>query len=170
LVRFVGLSIAVRIVNLKVVRRAKNPLAFTQRSVKQLQPQSKDVDRRGGALLYETLLRRQTLRERERALPIEEQKMGNSLYISTNESGSGKALVALGTIELILRKATKVSFFRPVIPTTQIESNSGNLLTDRDEDIELILQHFNLPQTYAESFGLRLLYSRLRQRICSTIY
>lgn len=72
--------------------------------------------------------------------------MGNSLYISTTESGSGKALVALGTIELILRKATKVSFFRPVIQTTQ---------TDRDKDIELILQHFNLPQTYAESFGLR---------------
>jgi hypothetical protein len=81
--------------------------------------------------------------------------MGNSLYISTTESGSGKALVALGTIELILRKATKVSFFRPVIQTTQIESKSGNLLTDRDEDIELILQHFGLPQTYAESFGLR---------------
>jgi phosphate acetyltransferase len=68
--------------------------------------------------------------------------MGNSLYISTTESGSVKALVALGTIELILRKATKVSFFRPVIQTTQAESKSGNLLTDRTEDIELILQHF----------------------------
>jgi phosphate acetyltransferase len=81
--------------------------------------------------------------------------MGNSLYISTTESGSGKALVALGTIELILRKATKVSFFRPVIQTTLTESKSENLLADRDEDIELILQHFNLPQTYAESFGWR---------------
>ncbi len=81
--------------------------------------------------------------------------MGNSLYISTTESGSGKALVALGTIELILRKATKVSFFRPVIQTTQTESKSENLVADRDEDIELILQHFNLPQTYEESFGLR---------------
>jgi hypothetical protein len=36
--------------------------------------------------------------------------MGNSLYIGTTESGSGKALIALGTIELILRKAAKVSF------------------------------------------------------------
>jgi phosphate acetyltransferase len=93
--------------------------------------------------------------------------MGNSLlYIGTTESGSGNALVALSTIELILRKAAKVSFFRPVIQTTQTESNSGNFLTDRDEDIELILQHFNLPQTYAESFGLRLPYGRLRQQIC----
>jgi phosphate acetyltransferase len=95
--------------------------------------------------------------------------MGNSLYISTTESGSGKALVALGTIELILRKATKVSLFRPVIQTTQAESKSEDLLTDRDEDIELILQHFNLPQTYTESFGWRLPYGRLRQRIYSTI-
>jgi phosphate acetyltransferase len=61
--------------------------------------------------------------------------MGNSLYIGTTESGSGKALIALGTIELILRKATKVSFFRPVIQTTQAESKSGNLLTDRDSEI-----------------------------------
>jgi phosphate acetyltransferase len=82
--------------------------------------------------------------------------MGNSLYISTTESGSGKALVALGTIELILRKAAKVSFFRPVIQTTQTESKSENLLADRYKDIKLILQHFNLPQTDAESFGLRL--------------
>ena len=77
-----------------------------------------------------------------------EQKMGKLLYISTTESGSGKALVALGTIELILRKATKVSFFRPVIQTTQTESKSEDLLADRDEGIELILQHFGLPQTY----------------------
>jgi phosphate acetyltransferase len=90
--------------------------------------------------------------------------MGNSLYISITESGSGKALIALGPIELILRKAAKVSFFRPVIQTTQTESKSGNLLTARDEDIELILQHFNLPQTDAESFGLRLPYGKLCQR------
>jgi hypothetical protein len=41
-----------------------------------------------------------------------------------------------------LRKAAKVSFFRPVIQTTQTESKSEDLLADRDEDIELILQHF----------------------------
>jgi phosphate acetyltransferase len=73
--------------------------------------------------------------------------MGNSLYISTTESGSGKALIALGTIELILRKAVKVSFFRSVIQTTQIESKSEDLLADRDEDIELVWQLFGLQKT-----------------------
>ena len=78
--------------------------------------------------------------------------MGNSLYISTTEAGSGKALVALGIINFILRRTTKVSFFRPVIQT---EAISGSHASQRDEDIELMLQHFDLQQTYEESFGLR---------------
>lgn len=74
--------------------------------------------------------------------------MGKSLYISTTETGSGKALVALGIINFILRRTTKVSFFRPVI-------QAGEHTPGPDEDIELILQHFGLQQTYEESFGLR---------------
>ena len=81
--------------------------------------------------------------------------MGNSLYISTTEAGSGKALVALGMINLILRKTAKVNFFRPVIQTTQKDSMVGDRPPERDEDIDLILQHFGLHQTYDESFGLR---------------
>ena len=81
--------------------------------------------------------------------------MGNSLYISTTEAGSGKALVTLGMINLLLRKTTKVNFFRPVIQTAQKGLSSGDDLLNRDEDIELILQHFGLQQTYAESFGLQ---------------
>jgi phosphate acetyltransferase len=81
--------------------------------------------------------------------------MGNSLYISTTEAGSGKALVALGIINLILRKTTKVSFFRPVIQTTTPDPASGQDFPERDEDIELMLQHFGLQQTEEESFGLR---------------
>ncbi|ESA35726.1 phosphate acetyltransferase [Leptolyngbya sp. Heron Island J] len=78
--------------------------------------------------------------------------MGNSLYISTTEAGSGKALVALGMINFILRRTPKVSFFRPVIQTEAVSDGHG---FQPDEDIELILQHFGLQQTYEESFGLR---------------
>ena len=73
--------------------------------------------------------------------------MASSIYISTVEAGSGKALVSLGILELILRKTSRVGFFRPIIrPYTK-----GH---QKDEDIDLILTHFNLPQTYEESFGL----------------
>ncbi len=72
--------------------------------------------------------------------------MTNSLYISTTEAGSGKALASMGIINLILRKTSNVSFFRPII-------RKGSP-AERDEDIDLILTHFNLPQTYDESYGL----------------
>ncbi|MEM7773114.1 MAG: phosphate acetyltransferase [Cyanobacteria bacterium P01_A01_bin.37] len=81
--------------------------------------------------------------------------MRNSLYISTTEAGSGKALVALGIINLIFRKTAKVGFFRPVIQLPQHSSTQGDRPNQRDEDIELLIQHFNLQQTYDESFGLR---------------
>lgn len=72
--------------------------------------------------------------------------MTTSLYISTIEPGSGKALISLGILEHNLIKTTKVGFFRPIIQ----ESTNGK----KDEDLDLILTHFNLPQTYEDSFGL----------------
>lgn len=70
--------------------------------------------------------------------------MAQSLYISTTEDNCGKSLIALGILELILRKTTRVGFFRPII-------SSGN---GKDDDIDLIINHFALKQTYEESFGL----------------
>ncbi|MEA5534525.1 phosphate acetyltransferase [Crocosphaera sp. XPORK-15E] len=77
--------------------------------------------------------------------------MTNSLYISTIEPRSGKSLIALGIIELILRKTTKVGFFRPII--------QDPIDDQPDKHIDLILSHFKLPQTYHDSFGL--LYSEV---------
>lgn len=81
--------------------------------------------------------------------------MGNSLYISTTEAGSGKALVALGIINLILRKTTRLNFFRPVIQIAPLGAVSEEGRPERDEDIELMRQFFGLQQTHEESFGLR---------------
>jgi len=71
--------------------------------------------------------------------------MTRSLYISTVEPGSGKVVFALGLIELALRQTARVGFFRPVIQATE----DGK----RDEDIDLILRHFGLPQNYEESYA-----------------
>jgi phosphate acetyltransferase len=78
--------------------------------------------------------------------------MTNSLFISTAEAGSGKALVSLGIIELLLRRTTRVHFFRPLIQAPE-SALAGD--DDKDEDIELIINHFDLKQTYEESYGLR---------------
>ncbi len=72
--------------------------------------------------------------------------MTNSIYISTLEPRSGKSLIALGIIELILRKTTKVGFFRPII--------HDPIDNKPDKHIDLILSYFKLPQSYHDSFGL----------------
>ncbi|MGF1542202.1 MAG: phosphate acetyltransferase [Pleurocapsa sp.] len=72
--------------------------------------------------------------------------MTSSLYISTTEAGSGKALISLGIMELILRKTNKVAFFRPVIRKQPFGG--------QDEDISLILNYFGLNQPYEAAFGL----------------
>ncbi|MDJ0730148.1 MAG: AAA family ATPase [Crocosphaera sp.] len=72
--------------------------------------------------------------------------MTNSLYISTIEPKTGKSLIALGIIELILRKTTKVGFFRPII--------QDPIDHKPDKHIALILSYFKLPQNYDHSFGL----------------
>jgi phosphate acetyltransferase len=81
--------------------------------------------------------------------------MTNSLFISTTEAGSGKALVSLGIIELLLRRTTRVHFFRPLIQAPDLPPHPLLEGHDKDEDIDLIVSHFDLKQTYAESFGMR---------------
>jgi phosphate acetyltransferase len=72
--------------------------------------------------------------------------MTSSLYISTTGSKSGKALVALGILDIAQRRTSRIGFFRPIA--------EGDPNQARDEDIELILSYFGLPQTYEASFGL----------------
>ncbi len=81
--------------------------------------------------------------------------MGTSLYISTTESGSGKALLALGILNLALRKTPNVNFFRPIIQTPQNQVGSNGGTSAGDEDIALIRQYFGLKQAAAASFGLQ---------------
>jgi phosphate acetyltransferase len=72
--------------------------------------------------------------------------MTTSIYISTLEPGSGKALLALGILDLASRKTAKLGFFKPLIEAT--DQNNQN------KDIELICKQFNLKQNYEASFGL----------------
>ncbi len=70
--------------------------------------------------------------------------MASSLYVTTTEAHSGKSLVCLGVLELILRKTERVGIFRPLI------SGNGD---HKDKNIQLLLEHFQLKQSYEESFG-----------------
>jgi phosphate acetyltransferase len=74
--------------------------------------------------------------------------MANSLYITTVTEKSGKSVIVLGLMALVLRDIRKVGFFRPIIKT-QPEGK-------RDNDINLILSHFNLDLDYDDTYAVDL--------------
>ncbi len=74
--------------------------------------------------------------------------MYKSLYISATESRSGKSAIVLGMMQLLTRSMRKVAFFRPII--------TEPVLDDKDNDINLMLTHFKLNQSYADSFAYTL--------------
>ncbi|MEQ9300070.1 MAG: phosphate acetyltransferase [Cyclobacteriaceae bacterium] len=70
--------------------------------------------------------------------------MAHSLYLTTAEPYCGKSLIDLGIIDYVLRRTKRVSFFRPII------SVEGE---EKDKNIELILGHFQLDQSYEEAYA-----------------
>lgn len=78
--------------------------------------------------------------------------MAKSLYVTATEELSGKSVVLLGVMQMILRELNNVSFFRPIINDTV---NGA-----RDHDIDLILGHFRIDVPYEETFGYTLSQAR----------
>jgi len=71
--------------------------------------------------------------------------MNKGIYIATSEPNSGKSIVALGLMKILLSKTPKVGYFRPIIDYNA----SGN----RDNHINTILTHFDLKVDYEECYG-----------------
>ncbi|MGL1887399.1 MAG: phosphate acetyltransferase [Reichenbachiella sp.] len=69
--------------------------------------------------------------------------MSKSVYISTIEANSGKSLISLGLMELLLRKSDKIGYFRPIIKKGK---------SNRDYHTTLMLDYFNLEQRYEDCF------------------
>jgi len=70
--------------------------------------------------------------------------MTKNLYIAAAEAYSGKSLIVLGIMNILLRNLKRVGIFRPIVNISQ-----GN-----DPHIELIRQHFKLPFEHHEMYGL----------------
>lgn len=71
--------------------------------------------------------------------------MSNAIYIATTEAYSGKSVVSLGLMNLLLSKAQKIGYFKPVI-----ESDPH---IARDVHIDTIIQYFNLPFAYEDAYA-----------------
>ena len=71
--------------------------------------------------------------------------MNKGIYIATSEPNSGKSIVALGLMKILLSKTPKVGYFRPIIDYNA----NGN----RDNHINTILTHFDLKVDYEECYA-----------------
>ncbi|GMN11728.1 phosphate acetyltransferase [Croceitalea sp. MTPC9] len=71
--------------------------------------------------------------------------MSKAIYIATTEPNSGKSIISLGLMQLLLGKAAKVGYFRPIID----DYPEGK----RDNHIDTIISHFNLELKYEEAFA-----------------
>ena len=72
--------------------------------------------------------------------------MTKALYVATLESHSGKSLVVLGLMQLLLGKMAKVGYFRPVIDDVK----KGGI----DNHINTVVSHFDLDIQVEDAYAL----------------
>ncbi|MFT3847065.1 MAG: phosphate acetyltransferase [Lacibacter sp.] len=71
--------------------------------------------------------------------------MTKTIFIATAEPYSGKSIVALGIVNMLLGKARKVGYFKPLINDDPKEK--------KDADIEMIVKYFGLPIAYDDTYA-----------------
>nr|WP_321226185.1 phosphate acetyltransferase [uncultured Psychroserpens sp.] len=68
-----------------------------------------------------------------------------AIYIATTEPNSGKSLISLGLMQLLLGKAAKVGYFRPIID----DLKAGEV----DNHINTVISYFNLDLKFEDAYG-----------------
>ena len=71
--------------------------------------------------------------------------MSKAIYIVTTEPNSGKSIVSLGLMQLLLGKTAKVGYFRPIIDDVPI----GKI----DNHIDTVLSYFNVDMKPEEAYA-----------------
>ncbi len=71
--------------------------------------------------------------------------MSKAVYIATTEPNSGKSIISLGLMHLLLGKAAKVSYFRPIID----DFEPGTI----DNHINTITRYFNLEIPFSDAYA-----------------
>ena len=74
--------------------------------------------------------------------------MNKGIYITNTERRTGRSLVSLGIMQLILSRVSKVGYFRPII--------SDYPAGTHDYLIETMLSWFNLDMEYKEAYGFTM--------------
>lgn len=72
--------------------------------------------------------------------------MSRAIYIATGEAESGKSIITLGLMRILLGRTRKVGYFRPIIETTD--------RSVKDNHIETVLSHFDLDMDYEDCYAM----------------
>ncbi|MCU7552795.1 phosphate acetyltransferase [Chitinophagaceae bacterium LB-8] len=71
--------------------------------------------------------------------------MTKNIFIASAEPYSGKSLVSIGVVNMLLGKARKVGYFKPIINPDPNER--------KDVHIETVVNYFNLPVNYEDTYA-----------------
>jgi phosphate acetyltransferase len=71
--------------------------------------------------------------------------MSKNIFIATAEPYSGKSIVALGLVNMLLGKARNVGYFKPIIDPDPKNKKDGHIAT--------IIEHFDLPISYGDTYA-----------------
>lgn len=72
--------------------------------------------------------------------------MNKSIYIATSEPSSGKSIVTLGLMSMLIGKTAKVGYFRPIIEDIE----EGGF----DNHIETVITHFGLDIQFEDAYAI----------------
>ncbi|WP_224998488.1 phosphate acetyltransferase [Cesiribacter sp. SM1] len=93
--------------------------------------------------------------------------MTKAIFIATAEPYSGKSIIALGLVDMLLSKAQKIGYFKPII--------NHDPAVAKDVHIETIVSHFGLQVAYEDTYAytrpqaLRLIEAGNQGEIIDTI-
>ena len=71
--------------------------------------------------------------------------MSKGIYVATIEPNSGKSVVVLGLMRMLLGKTAKVGYFRPIIEDLEVG--------EMDNHIHTVMSHFELDINYKKTFA-----------------
>lgn len=71
--------------------------------------------------------------------------MIKTVFITSTEPYSGKSIVSLGLINMLLGKAQKIGFFKPIV--------SHRAQDHKSDHIQTVLRYFDLPISYNEAYA-----------------
>jgi phosphate acetyltransferase len=71
--------------------------------------------------------------------------MAKTIFIASAEPGSGKSVITIGLVNMLLCKAQKIGFFKPVINSDPKQK--------KDVHIQTVLDYFKLPIKYEDAYA-----------------